>query len=626
MLKENFSKTIPQFQSNGFRIWQEAKQKAEYSLNLTKQISAHCISKWNPHYPQVLNYVLNENGTRYFPIPIIFYKGNLSLLNQPCIAIFGNDNCDSTAIKASTNIAKNLCDRGVYAVSSLDSGCNSAAHTSVAINHGQSIAVLSCGFNRIKDSRQQSLAETILDNGGLLLSIYAPDDSSASYKVKNSFVIMAGMTQASVIISASADDACFINGAMAAANAHKSIYALQYDLPYINTICNRITQHIHTDTNGVINIPNGDTKQIKNVSKIDLDRSTNTITTSLRPKNNSFTYNQEPLSILQILTLLNIPQFSPVTLFDIASYFTAILQDSELLQVLTEKFASEISALQGHSLETWRYATQKAQKQLAVTSQIGATCLSYWNSDFPPALRQTMDKNGIKQIPIPIIFYKGNLNLLNTPCLAMSGYSQCSTRQLTISSYIAKELSLRGICIVSGLTKINNIYTHRGALKGPGNTIAILDSGINNITPYRFKNLANDIVAQGGLLLSQYEPDCANNLQQQRAANLLITSIAKSLIVIACEEDDDVVQLAIAAQNAGKQIYAFHYGYPDLDNKSLSNQQLHTKYNTQWINTRSNYQLSSELDSVARQIQHPLNITWNYNNNIFPSLNHNPYL
>ena len=71
---------------------------------------------------------------------------------------------------------------------------------------------------------------------------------------------------------------------------------------------------------------------------------------------------------------------------------------------------------------------------------------------------------------------------------------------------MATLLAGRGWTIVSGLAKGIDTIAHRAALTAGARTVAILGNGLDTIYPTVNRHLAEEIIAAGGLLLSEQPP------------------------------------------------------------------------------------------------------------------------
>ena len=93
------------------------------------------------------------------------------------------------------------------------------------------------------------------------------------------------------------------------------------------------------------------------------------------------------------------------------------------------------------------------------------------------------------------LFCLGNLELLNTKAnLAIIGSRDCSFYGAKVAKDFAFHLAKENICIVSGLAKGIDSFSHIGALNAKGKTIAVLGSGLDYIYPKENIKLAHSII------------------------------------------------------------------------------------------------------------------------------------
>lgn len=129
----------------------------------------------------------------------------------------------------------------------------------------------------------------------------------------------------------------------------------------------------------------------------------------------------------------------------------------------------------------------------------GVTALG--DSDFPIVRGNVKDSNQ----PI-VIFYKGNLELLSKhhTNLAVIGVLTPDKQIEQDERQMVDSFVHDGANIVSGLALGCDGIAHHQALLSGGKTIAILPSPLNQILPKQHIQLANEIVEQGGLVISEY--------------------------------------------------------------------------------------------------------------------------
>ena len=104
------------------------------------------------------------------------------------------------------------------------------------------------------------------------------------------------------------------------------------------------------------------------------------------------------------------------------------------------------------------------------------------------------------------LFYKGNIGLLSdvNNNVAVIGLLNPSSDIEEREERFVSKIVESGCTIVSGLALGCDSISHRCALRENGKTIAILPSTLDSISPSSNKQLAEHIVLQNGLLVSEY--------------------------------------------------------------------------------------------------------------------------
>jgi DNA processing protein len=145
--------------------------------------------------------------------------------------------------------------------------------------------------------------------------------------------------------------------------------------------------------------------------------------------------------------------------------------------------------------------------------------------DFPALLHEIPD-------PPQQLYYLGNLDLLKKNCVGIVGMRRCSTHGENMALQMAQQLSDQNVCIVSGLAFGIDAAAHRGALKGVGGTVAIMAQGLHEIRPAQHRELAKEILAHNGLLLSEKEPGAPALKHEYLVRNRLISGLSKGIVVV----------------------------------------------------------------------------------------------
>jgi len=159
--------------------------------------------------------------------------------------------------------------------------------------------------------------------------------------------------------------------------------------------------------------------------------------------------------------------------------------------------------------------------------------------------------NNMKKYPKEL-FYIGNLELLKRPKISIVGTRKPInyTKQFTYN--IAKELSKRGVCIVSGVAMGVDALAHRGA--GSDNTIAVVANSLDIRYPTTNSSLIKEI-EERGLIISQFPPTFKPTPWSFVVRNEIVVALGDILIVAQADLDSGSMRSVEFALNMGKKIF-----------------------------------------------------------------------
>lgn len=129
------------------------------------------------------------------------------------------------------------------------------------------------------------------------------------------------------------------------------------------------------------------------------------------------------------------------------------------------------------------------------------------------------------------LFVRGNVAALTAPAVAIVGTRKVSAEGRELTRRIAEDLARAGLIIVSGLAFGADAAAHEGALAARGCTVAVLASGVNNVTPAEHEKLAERIIAAGGAIVSEYAPDEPAYKVRFLERNRIIAGLALATLV-----------------------------------------------------------------------------------------------
>lgn len=143
---------------------------------------------------------------------------------------------------------------------------------------------------------------------------------------------------------------------------------------------------------------------------------------------------------------------------------------------------------------------------------------------YPPLLREIPD-------PPLFLYYAGHLELAKGPCLAVVGSRTCSAYGLSAARKIAGELSEAGLTVVSGMAWGIDRQAHLASLEGPGSSIGVLGTGLDQIYPPENKDVYLDLSSKG-LVLTEYAPGTRPIGSNFPRRNRIISGISLGVLLV----------------------------------------------------------------------------------------------
>ena len=161
---------------------QEANRKALTIINDAEREGVGIISYYEEAFPQILRETINEDGNADAPL-ILFYRGNIKVLQMPGIAIIGTREPTEAGTQAGIYFAEKFAEQGFNIVSGLAIGCDTTGHQGALNVKGATTAFLANGLDweSIYPKENLELAKNIVESGGLLLSEYPVGQRGNSY-------------------------------------------------------------------------------------------------------------------------------------------------------------------------------------------------------------------------------------------------------------------------------------------------------------------------------------------------------------------------------------------------------------------------------------------------------------
>lgn len=149
----------------------------------------------DPEFPAALREI-------YRPPFGLYVRGSLSDPARPAVAIVGTRVPSASGVQAARILAEELARAGVWVVSGLARGIDSAAHRGAISGGGRTLAILPVGIDEIYPPSNRGLAAAILHSGGGLATEYPPGTIPRKYRFPERNRIIAGLARGCVVVEA----------------------------------------------------------------------------------------------------------------------------------------------------------------------------------------------------------------------------------------------------------------------------------------------------------------------------------------------------------------------------------------------------------------------------------------
>ncbi|WP_439134281.1 DNA-processing protein DprA [Pseudomaricurvus sp.] len=158
--------------------------------------------------------------------------------------------------------------------------------------------------------------------------------------------------------------------------------------------------------------------------------------------------------------------------------------------------------------------------------------------------------------PPPVLYLKGAVEALSIPQIAFVGSRHGTANGRDTARQFARYLASVGLGVTSGLAQGIDASAHIGALEGGGVTLAVMGTGIDRIYPSRHRGMAEDIVAGGGALVTEFAPGTAPHSGNFPRRNRIISGLSLGVVVVEAALKSGSLITARYALEQNREVFA----------------------------------------------------------------------
>lgn len=189
--------------------------------------------------------------------------------------------------------------------------------------------------------------------------------------------------------------------------------------------------------------------------------------------------------------------------------------------------------------------------------------IEYCSRMYPEKLREIEN-------PPSRLYVLGNTEIINDNAISVVGSRTNTKYGEKMCKIFTKGLVEYNINIISGLAIGIDEIAHKICLENGGKTIAVLPSGLNNIYPTQNKKLAKEILNNGGVLISEYEPSIEADSKKFLERNRIVAGLSIGTLVVEAGYRSGTKVTAKYAVKQGKKVFCIPSNLDNIKGKSTN--------------------------------------------------------
>ncbi len=199
-------------------------------------------------------------------------------------------------------------------------------------------------------------------------------------------------------------------------------------------------------------------------------------------------------------------------------------------------------------VEKYRVCPQQvAEAELAAGYRIGARLICRGDSAYP------RDLSDLPDAP-PLLWAMGSVEALQKPMVSLVGARNASSLGIRMARKLAEGLGDAGFVVVSGLARGIDTAAHIASLQT--GTVAVMAGGVDVLYPSENTRLAEEIVHNGGVRLSEQPIGMQPVARHFPTRNRIVSGLARAVVVVEAAAKSGSLITAKNALDQGREVLA----------------------------------------------------------------------
>lgn len=249
----------------------------------------------------------------------------------------------------------------------------------------------------------------------------------------------------------------------------------------------------------------------------------------------------------EILFLQNLNRAGKTTIY---KKYWDTMQNSQSMDDLKNAVSADHSQ---QEIDNAAKEAEKTRKNVEAAEAEDISAITIFDEDYPANLRVMGQK-------APLVLYaKGSISALHKTGVAVIGTRHpMSYSEKVEKNLVKKIIEIADPVIVSGLAIGCDAIAHQVTINMQKQTIAVLPSGVNVVTPSCHQKLAEQILENNGCLISEYTPDAKAYRASFVERDAIVAALSDLTFVVECDVRSGTMHTVDFAREYERPVACFY--------------------------------------------------------------------
>ena len=188
-------------------------------------------------------------------------------------------------------------------------------------------------------------------------------------------------------------------------------------------------------------------------------------------------------------------------------------------------------------------------EELERIERAGVQAVTWHDEAYPAGLSEIFDRP-------PVLYVRGKLASADDWSVSIVGTRRATVYGRQAAEELAIGLAQNNVTVVSGLARGIDSVAHKAALQAGGRTIAVLACGLDLVYPPENHKLAQEIIAAGGALVSDYPLGTQPKSEHFPRRNRIMVGLSLGVLVIEGDLKSGAMITARLALDENREVFA----------------------------------------------------------------------